>query len=253
MRRTKFFTGIVSALLLAGAAFALSSCDKIEELLGEDEEDLDLMDNEAVTCVLDGGIWYKYPNYAYLFRKDRTMVSSWYDFVKDPTDPGDMPVGTNAYPLWEVEDGYLYLDEDHSGRMSLDQLLDFDNYVLALQRMYDPAADKGTLEVPALTGQVWSGNYFMSGMDGSINTSLQFFDDGTALRVDSVYAGYYEIGRLDRYEYRWEVSDNVIRLTGEDSAYGVALPDVAGGEPGVGKAIYMDFGRVGSPYVNVSF
>ena len=31
------------------------------------------------------------------------------------------------------------------------------------------------------------------------------------------------------------------------------LADVAGVQPGVGKAIYMDFGRVGSPYVNVSF
>lgn len=250
MRRVSLFTWILSASLFVGAASFFSSCDKIKEMLEEEEEELDLMDNEAVTRVLDGGIWYKYPNFAYLFRKDRTMVSSWYDFEEDPTDPDYMPIGTNAYPHWEVEDGYLYFDEDHSAYTSLDNLLNFGNRVLALRRMYDPAADKGTLEVPTLTGKVWNGAYFMSGMDGDIRTSLQFFEDGTALRVDSIYAGYYDIGSIEKYEYRWEVNDNVIRLSGGEDGYGVALPDVAGIEAGTRKAIYIDFGKIGSPYVN---
>lgn len=251
MRRTSFFTGIVSALLLAGAAFALTACEKIEELLGEDEEDLDLMDNEAVTRVLDGGIWYKYPDHAYLFRKDRVAVLAWYNFEEDPTDPGDTPVGTNVHPHWEVEDGYLYLDEDHSGYARLEDLFDYQNGIHALRRMYDPVADKGTLELPPLTGKVWNGNYFEEGMEGTIYTSLQFFEDGTALRVDSIYAGFYEIGDIQKYEYRWEVSDNnVIHLTGGEGGYGVALPDDPHMEAGEKKAIFMDFHQLSSPFAN---
>lgn len=247
MKWNNFLLGFMFVWLF----FSLTSCEKLEELLkDEEEEELDLMDNEAVTNELNGGIWYKYPNLTYLFRKNKTMVSSWYDLEEDPTDPSDMLVGTNAYPYWEVKDGYLYFFEDMTGSIYLDDLFEFYNGIAGLKRMYDPYEDKGTLEVPALTGQVWSGNYLLVDMNGDINTSLQFFEDGTALRVDTVYADLYNIERLDRYEYRWEVINNVIQLSGGDGGYGVALPDDPRIETNDHKAIYLDFENVGSPYVN---
>ena len=271
MRRTKFFTGIVSALpLMMGAAmtFALTACEP-EPTYEELRESFEY-DPAQVTEQITGTIYGVDMNGSLLFRENRTAALSHYGYSWD----NGFSVTTYLYEDWEVS------DPDRGGIYAWDRIHEIEDSVflygvydlLTLEKpMYDPAADRGAESLPTLAGQTWYGKCTVGGANGDDIVraiALEFQDDGRVLRSDTTFI-VDSYGRqlvqtaIDSYTYDWRTENNVLRLSrisGQSVGMGVAMTERMVAErathvdeeplPDGTEILFIDLGEEASLFIN---